>query len=243
MKKILLVGRSHAGAIKLGLDLARKSNLFSAEIEYLVMFSQYYKKLKYDIQSKSIIYPDLIPIDKTISDLRFPVQTDNYSKIIIAHGKNPISAAFEIAQWSVNTESLISDSLLHQCFFNIIKNRSLTRNLLNTCAQKCIYIGAPREAINTNLDKKRLNMEKFLVGTARSLVARIEEKQNIGSLTSVIFPPSHLLDSFMRTKSMYARCGVNAHGKEHLRSSDFKHMNADYGFELVKKMIERSLIE
>ena len=240
MKKVLLMGNSHAGSIKCGLDMAIAQGLLDIVYETCcgAAGSGVIQGLYLESEKSQILHSTLK--EAPYNGVNFPVKLSNYDSIVLTGPINPLKALVVFAKWQSKLDSApVSESLVYDSFrFRIGQLQSypdfrLYSQLLDMYSKKCIYVGRP---ISSPIKPKPVS-SKFH-GSVMKLKEVIVKRLADTDSFSVVFPPASVLDG-LTTKSKFLRGGVNVEGLQHDRSnsSDRSHMNPEYGLEIVKEMI------
>lgn len=239
MKSILLLGNSHGGAIKMGLDDFISSNFISG-VRFdscLLPGALGFGGLFFDSENQKIRHHELTEIP--FAELPLPVDVSNYSKIFLINGSNPYEVLKELARWQLQHDSLISDSLLCECFDYLVKDAGKLRShILESIPSRCVYIGQPLRGINSNKKDADDPHVDLLHQRVKQLKLRMDDLLH-RYIYSVVFPPSFLLDG-LRTKNSFFKDGCCYRGGG--TKMDYLHVNRRYGFELVKHIFSEELV-
>lgn len=239
--KILVLGTSHSGAIKLGLDklLSEQFPTDQVQIDYACVGIKNFQDFACSYGQLS--HPKAELVQKV--GVQFPLKLGTYDKIIYVAGANPLNLKYYLSRRNYSSESnLLSRSVVKNIVYNVAgalrfnKNFYLLQNLKEKYVKKLFIVPHP-------LISEETKPEFIAQPISQNIIDMIRNVSNL-SLTkadvpSIVLPPEKLLSSCQQyTKKIYNQGGANVKGIE--RHSDFMHMNGAYG-EIYSKEILKAL--
>ena len=236
MKKILVVGDSHAAAIKSGVDILQSKNLLNSKIDFCAVGSMLDGFSSLRIQNRQIIVPEKLFEQRNkivfFADKK-EFALDEYDVIAIACA-GPYPNPLNIQNYHCTEKLIFSSVLIDAIIANLKRYKDIVSDISNLAPSKIIILGAPPpsslEPSSTAILKTYQYSELLL------LYKQISEaclRTFNANQPSFLLPPKHLLsDTFFQTKYEYMK-------KIKLRPNlfDYRHGNDFYGTEIVKKLL------
>ena len=236
--KILIIGSSHSGAIKLGIERLRSNQYFPGNIDFNYACTPLQNFQKFNLSGNFLRHPK----DETIQKigLQFPLDLQKYDKIIYVEGKNPLEYRHYFSRADRYQRSILpSRSIVESIVLNVAgrhwnKKFRLLQDLKERYSEKLFIVPHPLisedakpEVIDRSIPTKLMNIIRNVSNLSLMKV----------DVPSIILPPEKLLSSCQQyTKRIYNKSGANILGKE-IRQ-DFMHMNGAYGEIYAKKILE-----
>lgn len=240
MKKILILGNSHVGALKMGCEKLNYSENFLIQFAALPgNFSQMISLKNNELFLTENLNKKFGGLNK---NLEFPIDIRNFDFIALVFFPSPLKFLNAKNYYSKNLlKNVINE--LHFAGERFKRNKKLFLQLKEIIPSKLILIPTPvpikktikRDSFsNTSLSSKYLLKQISLV---RLICDEFWEEDN---KVSILLPPKNLLENNqLNTKEKYVRGGFGWDGIEHERENDLSHMNADYGQEIILTLINK----
>lgn len=241
VKRVLVFGNSHVGAIKAGADLLSQSGHLMPIFEFAYVQNIHFDKVR--LVESSLLLPEDPRVPNFYQSAwkrKASIDLRDYNYILISHGLSRLDPRLfytrhnGISPFSQSlAKSIIHKGEVHSLFPSL--------GQLEFC--KSIFLGAPPPSIampKLAYIKKLSNHEKISIKTNSNLIRFICEESLLSS-TGLGFwlPPEHLLsDLGNQTLLRYIRGGVEYSGNPHSQSTDHVHANGEYGRELLTSLLD-----
>ena len=234
MKKVLIIGDSHASALKLGVDILRSENNLNFEVDFCVVGSRFGGFASLKISENRLLLPEnhhelAKKLYQYYSD-RDEFLINEYDVIAIACA-GPLPSPLNIANYHCDGSLLLSSELVSSIVFNLRRYKKMVSKLFYLFPEKLIIIGAPPpsslDPLSSSIIERhhKSNLDR-LYGKILDCCSKYYNSRN----PKFLLPPEHLLaESLFQTKSEFMR---NAPRKNN--TIDYKHANEKYGVEVVK---------
>ena len=233
VKDILLIGSSHAAALKQGFDLV--DNDISMDViaapkrvsknlnikGTIIRFKGNKKRLEY--------------IHKSFGNLR-PCDASQYKKIIIAQGQPVLRLDHYINRRNKNVPRL-SENIVKDIITSRFKNHWITALAENCLSSRIIYVGSPPPSEKVNLGPFKLlsNHENHEnIGHLRRAIANVIQDCENKIRIKLYTPPIQVMsENLFTVKHKYFQGRDVPYGG----SDDLRHCNAEYGKIVFKDLL------
>ena len=241
MRNVLVLGTSHVGALKQGLDQCLHANAnHSFGFDYAAVPLKMFKKFTV-VESVVRVPNGAIKALKKTYDHGDAIDVMKYDSIVFVHGLSRLDFSLYSSDRMISplSEGLIREVALHP------KEPSLFLDLLNNIpASKLIYIGSPLISEKTTKKKQLKRVPLLLKQSQRQKASEIaslireacHDSLKDPSIPSYLLPPPEVLTSSgFNTLDQFIRGGVRYDGRVRTidNDEDFEddmvHGNSDYG--------------
>ena len=246
MKKVLILGSSHVGALKMGLDA------IGAPSEYRIFYACLPGKhfYRFYLEGRRLSYPDELAAKLAITqNPRIDLCLHDFDKIIYAHGPCRLSLGLYTASPSI---PLLSRSLVRDVAL-LPSPPSLFVDLMSVLEpNRLAYLGSPLVSESASCQSFH-NLVPIVDSDvellrARHLSGQIRDycAQSLIDVSGPAFllPPEHLLSmSGFNTLDQYIRGGVRFDGTFRRSGTDvdfagdMEHGNFNYGLEIASILV------
>ena len=248
MKKILVFGSSHVGALKVGLNNIDKKYLENISFDFAAVPRKNFHQIY--LNNNKLNFPQEI-IEKysgVFGNIQFPIDLDKYDYHILVGAEilSPIEQLItsekKFTYYSKNFIENYIDNFFYLESITNKENKDQIHKLIKLLCSKIIIIPTPLEVLsvknkskfdsipNTKLIAKQINL-------IRSICDNVSEEKN---KVSILLPPEKLLENNqLNTKHNYIRGGLKWNGNGHNRKRDVRHMNPEYGKEIMLSIINK----
>lgn len=246
MKKALLVGSSHVGAIKLGLEAVASADI---DFTYIALAGLKFNKLR--IKSGKLFYPKKFGqfMEEAFGIARRPRLSD-YDYVLFCHG----ACRHALSLYSSNRRiPILSNSIVKAIIHS--PGVDLFNQIYDSIdPSQIVYIGSPllSESVfqQRYISAKPVLDSEHEISRANALAALIrrycEESALNKNTPTYLLPPSRLLaNAGFNTQDKYIRGGVRVNGipRTEGRDGDFAidmgHGTAEYGKEMAPVILEQ----
>jgi hypothetical protein len=245
MKSVLIIGSSHVGAIKCGIDSMQA--IGGVQCRYLALPKKSFSGLK--VKGGDVVFPPTLT--KHIKDLfgfESSVCLDDFDRVLFVDGPSRLSIHLYSHDRRI---PFLSAALVREIVTHIPAPLFQSLSVV-LCPSRLIFLGAPLISssavkpnhlrrvplINSELDASRAS---FLVNTIRNICSETLLDQ---STPSILLPPPHLLtpDQF-NTLDSFIRGGLRANGRQRGADdpdfeTDMVHGNSLYGQEMGRLILD-----
>lgn len=236
MKKVLILGTSHVGALKMGFEKIKSNYLENFSIRFAAVPTADFVKIF--LKNNELCIPKDIQelYSGLYKNLEFPIDIRNFDFIVLVSFKSPLLL--------VNSQNYYSKSLLKKVinellFFSEIKNQHLFLKLNEIIQSKLILIPHPvpikKRIKNELFEKTYSNYKSNQISLIRLICDEFWEKEK---KVSILLPPENLLEkNQLNTKEKYVRGGLSWDGFE--KDGAISHMNEEYGREIMLSLLNK----
>lgn len=247
MKKVLILGNSHVGALKHGVD-----QLADQDIDYQFSFAALpaplFPRFRLKNRKLSVPFEHQAIFQSIYADGPF-VDLDMYNNVVFVNGPSRLSGNLYLVNRKLPfySTSLIREIAIHGLMPPLFDSLRKTVE-----PARLIYLGAPLLSeratlprhlasiplIETDADYAAINR---LVATIRNCCS---ETVDDPSVPTFLLPPAELLNSIgMNTLDIFIRGGMRMDGNSRTSSSndyrrDMSHGNASYGSRVVLALLQ-----
>lgn len=238
MKKVLILGSSHVGALKMGLDAIDPPS--ECRIDFACLPGKHF--YRFYLENGKLAYPDELAAKLAITqNPRIDLSLNSFDKIIYAHGPCRLSLGLYTASRSI---PLLSRSLVRDVALLPLPPSLFVDLMSMLDPNRLVYLGSPLVAESASFQRFQhlvpmVDSESELL-RARELSGQIREYCTLSlmdeSRPAFLLPPEYLLtQSGFNTLDKYIRGGVRFDGT--LRpvgvgvnfTGNMEHGNSDYG--------------
>jgi len=233
MKKVLIVGDSHAGALKRGIDILRSEKHLNFEVDFCAIGSRYGGFASLKISENRLMLPE--NHHELAGKIIYFVDKDefliNKYDVIAVACAGPFPSPLDIRNYHCNGALLLSSELVSSIVFNLHRYKKIVSELFCLFPEKLVIIGAPPPS-SLELSSTTI-IERYQKSSLVRLYGQILDccsKTCHSRTPKFLLPPKHLLaESLFQTKSKFMRkvpLGDNRF--------DYSHASEEYGVDVVK---------
>ena len=238
MKNCLVIGNSHAGAIRMGaIKLGDTLDEKRVKFHFVAVGSRFNGFDSIAIEGQRLILPELSEdvtsqiffyVDIASNDLTF------YDWIILASGPNPLN--IELYNACLGTPH--SDALVRGIATNMNRYERVVREVCECMPSTSVVLGAPPPSSSRpHSPLKSLNCDKTYLDTlAGQVYAACAETHSRKGPKFFLPPPAVLEDHRFETRPEFMFNGANKNAPP-----DYFHANRDYGKQMIAAFLNSDL--
>ena len=244
MKKILVIGNSHVGSLKAGLGILDKKYLENMSFHFAALKGQIFLELYIKNNQLNIPEEHLKEFSGVFGNIHFPIDLDQYDYCVLVGAgiRSPIETLIASNRKFTNYSKNLIENYIHNFYLENTRNKDLISKLTKLFGSKVIIIPSPLRVLPLEDESKvdSTTESKFVakqINLIRSICDNLSKEKN---KVSILLPPEKLLENNqLNTKQDYIRGGLKWDATEHNRKNDLRHMNADYGREIMLSLIDK----